>query len=139
MPGCRQNAVSPERDFFISRMACKSNALVDQSCPQAEATSLRIDQQQAQSCDAGLIVFHQHDAADILAVQLRDPAAFELRIEIVDEIGDDLRAQALERLGPTILLQIELRVARDDPAEVARTRFAQNVTRLCARLRLQLI
>ena len=79
-------------------------------CPQAEAASLRIDQQQAQSCDAGLIVFHQHDAADTLAVQLRDPAAFELRIEIVDEIGDDLRTKTLERLGPTVFSQIKLGV-----------------------------
>src|SRR5262245_54809203 len=32
MPGCRQNAVGPECDFFIFRMAGKTNALADQSC-----------------------------------------------------------------------------------------------------------
>src|SRR5262245_51665571 len=103
--------MGPESEFSISRMARKTNALVDQSCPQAQATCLRIDQQQAQSSDSGLIVFHQHDAADIFAVQLRNPAAFQFRIEIVDEIGDNLRAQTLERLGPAVLSQIKLGVA----------------------------
>ena len=72
-------------------------------------------------------IFHQHDAADILAVHLGDPAALALFVVIVDEVGDDLRAQALERIGPAVFLRVKLGVAGDDPAEIAVARRAQTV------------
>ena len=53
-----------------------------------------------------------------------------LRVVIVDEVGDDLRAQAFERFGPAVFLRVELGVAGDDPAEIAVTRAGAECMRL---------
>ena len=73
----------------------------------------------------GCFVLHQHHAADILAVHLGDPAALQLGIVVVDEVGDDLRAQALERIGPAVFLRVKFGMARHDPAEIAVLGLAQ--------------
>ena len=69
--------------------------------------------------------------ADVLAVQLGDPAAFAFGVVVVDEIGDDLRAQALERLAPAVFLRVKLGMAGNDPAEIAVPRRAQDIGGLC--------
>src|SRR6185503_1010684 len=82
------------------------------------AARLRIDQQQA---DAGYLVgiAHEEAAADVLAVDLADPAALALRIVLFGEVGDDAGDESFERLAPAELLGIERAVAADDPAVVA--------------------
>ena len=40
-------------------------------------------------------------------------------LEVVDEIGHDLRAQAFERLEPAIFLRVKFGMALHDPAEIA--------------------
>jgi hypothetical protein len=47
-----------------------------------------------------------------------------------DEIRNNLRAEALERCSPLVLLGVERCVARNDPAEVARPGCAQSVRTL---------
>ena len=69
-------------------------------------------------------------AADVSAVEFGDPAALALRIEVVGEIGDDLRADAFEWLAPAVFLRVEHGVARDHPAEIARPRLAAGRRRL---------
>ena len=101
----------PQRDLLVTRGAREADALVHQPGAQAKAAPLRIDQQQAEAGDARLSVLHQHDAADIFSVGLCDPAAFQLGIEVVDEIGNDLSAQAFKRFSPAVFLCIELGMA----------------------------
>ena len=106
-----QHAVRPECDLCISNGARKAHAFVDELRAQTQSASLRIDQKQPDACDAGLIILHQQDTADVFAVQLGDPSSLALCVEVVDEIGDDLRAEAFERLAPTVFPQVELGVA----------------------------
>ena len=100
--------------------------------PRAEGS----DEQQPQPRDLGRVL-RQEDRAEALAVAFGDPAALILGIEIVEEVGDDLRAQPLEILGPSVFLRVEHGVARDDPAEVAGARLAQDETGLRLGLRRQ--
>src|SRR5262245_8322187 len=111
VPCGREHAVRPQSDFCIAFGKRKAHALIYKSGTQSESARFRVDQQQAQACDIGLVVLYQHDAADILAVHLGDPAPFALGIKIVDEIGDDLRAQTLKRIAPAVLAQIKFGVA----------------------------
>src|SRR5512143_4206431 len=88
----RQNAVRPERNLPVAGSMREAHALVHQPGSEAEPAPLRIDQQQTEAGDAGLLVLHQHDATNILAVDLRDPTTLPFGIEVVDEIRNDLRA-----------------------------------------------
>jgi len=125
----RQHAVRPQSDLCVTFSPREAHALINKLGAQPESARFRVHQQQAQPRDIGLVVFHQHDAADILAIHLDDPAALALGIEIVDEIGDDLRTQALKRFGPAILTPIKFGVARHDPAEIAGAGFAKCIGR----------
>ena len=56
--------------------------------------------------------------------QFGDPATLTLAIVVVDEIRDDLRANAFERRDPAVFLRVKFGVTRDDPAEIAWYRLA---------------
>ena len=129
MPCGGESAVRPQSDLCVTFVPRKTHALIDKSGAESKSARFRVDQQQAQARYVGLVVFHQHDTADILAAHLGDPAALAPGIKIVDEVGDDLRAQPLERIGPAVFAQIQLGVARHDPAEVAGARLAQGIGR----------
>ena len=66
-----------------------------------------------------LRIFHQHDGSDFFAVYFGDPAALTLWIAVVDEIRDDLSANAFERRDPAVFLRVKFGVTRHDPAEIA--------------------
>ena len=83
-----------------------------------EAARRRLDEQQAKLRDR-LRFGNDEDRADDLSVALGDPAALALRIEVVDEVGDDARDEGLEAFVPAVLLGVEHAVAMDDPAHVA--------------------
>src|SRR5262249_14420221 len=110
MPRSGKHAVRPQGDFCVAFGSREAHALMDKPCAEAESARLWIDEQQAEARDVGLVVFHQHDAADVLALYFSDPAALTRGIEIVDKIGDDLGAQAFKRFGPAVFLQIEFSV-----------------------------
>src|SRR5262245_65676598 len=105
-----QHAVRPQSDLCVTFGPREAHAVIDKPGTQSKSARFRIHQQQAQPRDIGLIVLHQHDTADVLAVHLGDPAPLALGIEIVDEIGNDLRAQALKWITPAVLVQIKLGV-----------------------------
>lgn len=111
MPGGGQHAMGPQRNLCVSHSARKAVALVDEPRAQTQPARLGVYKEQPDTCRAGLIILHQHHAADIFAVQLRDPASLALCVEVVDEIGDDLRAEPFERVAPTVLLEIEFGMA----------------------------
>ena len=69
-------------------------------------------------------ILREHDGADFFAVEFGDPATLALAIVVVDEIRDDLRANAFERRDPAVFLRVNFGVTRHDPAEIARHRLA---------------
>ena len=119
----------PQRDLLVPGLAREPHAFVGQPRTETEAAAFRIDQQQADARGIGRSIFHQHDAADVLAVYVGDPAALARRIIVVDEVSDDLRAQTLERIAPAVFVRIIDRVRGDHPAEVAMSGRAQGVSR----------
>jgi hypothetical protein len=97
---CRQHAVGPQRDLCVSHSARKPHAFVNQLCADTQPTALRIDQEQTDARDTRQIILDQDYATDVFAIQFCDPAALAFCIEVVDEIGDDLRTKAFERSAP---------------------------------------
>ena len=77
----------------------------------------RFDEQQPELRD-GVALPDAEDRADPLAVELGDPAALALRVEVLDELRDDRRDERLEALVPAVLLPVERAVTLDDPAHV---------------------
>ena len=126
--------MGPERHAAIATLTGEPHALVRQPGAEAAPARDRIDQQQSQAGDRVGVLDQKH-ASDVLAVHVGDPAAVVVRVVLADEVGDDLRAQALEVLRPAIFLRIELAVAGDHPAEIAGLRFAQDDVALRCSLR----
>src|SRR5882757_7133912 len=81
--------------------------------------SRRIDEKDAQLRRA-VIRGHAEDAADALALELRDPSCFPGWIMPAGVVSHDARDQCLKRGIPTELPRVELAVRADDPAEVTR-------------------
>src|SRR5436190_24332821 len=79
-----EDALRPQRHRRVADFACGADAFVHQRLADAKPARLRLDQQQAQFADA-LAGIDERDAANRLAADLRDPAAFALGIEILDE------------------------------------------------------
>ena len=120
--------------ILVAGRAGEADAFVGQPRAEAKPARLRIDQQQAQARDASYPSPASREptfSPSSSAIQQRS----RLRIVVVDEVGDDLRAQAFERFGPAVFLRVELGVAGDDPAEIAGPRLAQNVAAALRRLR----
>src|SRR5262249_18204609 len=87
---CVKNAVGPQRHPLILRPPRKANALVHETMADAEATCLRLDEEKPKLRDRVGLPNEKH-RAHALAVLLCDPASLATRIEVVHELGDDLR------------------------------------------------
>lgn len=109
---------------------------VEQAFAHTPATRPRFDQQKAQ-LGHGLVLFDQEHAAEKLTIALGDPAALPMRLQLLDEVGDDMRHQGLEALIPAILAGVEHAVTVHDQAHVAWTMAAQGEADLRRRLRIE--
>ena len=115
--------MGPQRDFLVAGAAREDDAFVDQPRTKSNSARLWLQQKQANAGDVfGLL--HEHDGADFFAVHFGDPAALTLAIVVVDEIRDDLRANAFERRDPAVFLRVNFGMTRHDPTEIARYRLA---------------
>src|ERR1700680_1564436 len=76
-PRREQLALGPQNDLSITRLARKSDALVDQPSAQTQTARIGLDQQQTKLGDSWRLA-HQEDAAEDLTASLGDPAAFAL-------------------------------------------------------------
>src|ERR1041385_4884843 len=77
VPSGEEYAVRPQHDLPITGLSRKACALVHQTAADAESTSPRFHEQQAQLSHR-LRFLHEQDAANVDALLLRDPAAFAL-------------------------------------------------------------
>src|ERR1700676_2531799 len=127
-PRRKQLALGPQNDLSITRLARKSDALVDQPSAQTQTARIGLDQQQTKLGDSWRLA-HQKDAAEDLTASLGDPAAFALDIECLHEMRRNSGDQRLEMLVITILFGVEDAVAVRHPADVARPKRAQRVRR----------
>src|SRR6476469_8602761 len=83
-----------------------------------------LDQEQPQLGHGALLLHHEY-RPDRLAVDLGDPGALALRVELAQEFGADLPDQRLEAEAPAIFIVIPLAMATDDPADISRVMGAQ--------------
>ena len=116
--GCDEDVVCPEHQLAIARRPRETEALVHESRADTEASRPRLDEEEPELRDRLCLLDAEH-APGALAVDLRDPAALALGIEVCDELRDNVGHQRFERLVPAVLLRIERAVALDDPAHVA--------------------
>src|SRR5271165_1523532 len=72
-------------------------------------------------------MFDQKDVAHVLAIHFGNPTPFAGRIEIGDELGNDVRRQGFERFVPSVLLRIAQAFPMDNPAHVSHAMRAQDV------------
>ena len=119
----------------IGLTAGLSNGLASLSA-HAQGACGGLDQQQPQLADArfdGLrgVVARLHQAHSAQALRaggrsaLGDPAAFEGRVETLDEVGGDAGYQGFKGDGPSERLRIHRAVPADQPAQIARGVRAQ--------------
>src|SRR6266513_2253799 len=107
---------APRRDeLAIARGPGERDALVDEPLSDPVPARAGFDEQQPELRD-GVALPDAEDRADPLAVELGDPAALALRVEVLDELRDDGRDEGLEALVPAVLLPVERAVTLDDPA-----------------------
>src|SRR5262249_23757237 len=124
---CRmKNALRPKRHLAIPRLPCESDAFFNQPLADSQATRLRFNMQQPQLCDFVRCLRHE-DSTTPCSILFRNPAAFALRIVILDELRHNFRRQRLVCSIPSILLGIEDCLAMDDPAHVARVVLSQQI------------
>src|SRR6202795_2079200 len=83
-PRGHENAIGPERDLPVARLAREALALGDEARADPEAARRRLDEQEPELGDR-LRVRDEEDRADDLAVLLGHPAALALRIEALHE------------------------------------------------------
>src|SRR5438034_3160731 len=131
-----EDVVRPKRELAISRCASETDALVDESRPDAQATCPWLDEQEAQLRHGLRLVDAEH-AADTLPVDFGDPTALALAVEVGDELRDDVRHQRLERFVPPVFLPVDRAVPLDDPAHIAGAVRAESDLRRRARSRPQ--
>src|SRR5215210_9016180 len=90
-----QIALRPQGHGRISCGFGEAQAFLDQAPAKLQSAGARIDDQQAKFGDR-LGLAHNEYRADAFALELRDPAALALRVEILDELGSNLTDQRLE-------------------------------------------
>ena len=73
---------------------------------------------------------HAEDAAGTLAIQLRNPAALGVRIEVRGISLRDFRHQPFELIVPVVLPLVQFAVPRNHPADIADAMRAQGDCRL---------
>src|SRR5207247_1247144 len=101
-----EDVVRPKGELAIPCCARETDAFGDESRANAEAARLRLDEQEAKFRD-GLGLPDAEHAARALVIDLGDPAALALAIEVGDELRDDVRDERLERFVPPVLLPVE--------------------------------
>src|SRR5260370_12808072 len=107
-------ALRPEHNFLVAGGAGKADALGDQTLADSQAAGRGLDQQQAKFGDRSGFL-HQENGSDVLAVFLGNPAALAGRVEILNELGNDVGYESFEALIISVLLVIEEAMAVDDP------------------------
>src|SRR2546429_599898 len=110
------------------RVACgprEAQAFLDEARAELQSSGARIDDQQPKFRNF-VILPHDEHRADALALELGDPAALALRIEVLDELGGDLGDEGLERDVPAVFLRVDRAVYGGNPAHVARLMLPQN-------------
>src|SRR5260370_32795925 len=122
--GGSQIAVRPQHNLFVSGRPREADAFLGKARSQSQAARDRLDEKEPEPRDTGRVL-HEHHRASVFSVAVYYPATIELGIIVVDEIGDDLRAQAFERFDPAIFLRIKLGVTLHNPAEIAMPRLSQ--------------
>src|SRR4051794_30965897 len=101
--GRGQVRVRPEHQLRVASRPRECDALLHQPPSQPRAPGGRVDEKQAQ-LRSRLVFFYDKDTPHPAAGLFRDPATFACRIEVLQEILDDLRDQRLEGRAPAILL-----------------------------------
>src|SRR5205814_234513 len=111
------------------RVATMAAPTCTPTAAEAMAARPRLHQQQPQLRNAalrlaaGLVArLDEEHTSGIASVELGDPAGLALGIELLDVARRDVRHQRLEPRIPAVLLGIQRTMARDDPADVARSR-----------------
>src|SRR5262245_13271829 len=100
-----QAAVRPQHDLPVALLAREALAFVDEALADPEPAGGGLDVEHPELRD-GRRLLDQEYRPDDPAVALRDPAPLALRVEVVDELRDDLRHQRLEPLVPAVLLRV---------------------------------
>lgn len=121
-----QFALRPQDHFFVTYLAGKANAFLDQATANAETARGGFDDEQTEFRNSRGFA-DEKDGADALSVALGDPTALLFGIEIADEFGDDFGDKSFETFVIAILLRIENAVAENDPTHVARLMGAEKV------------
>src|SRR4029453_16324790 len=124
-----KDAVRPERDLPVLRLTGKADALVHEPVTNPEPARFRFHEQEPELRD-GVGFPHEEHRTDALTVLFRDPARPETRIEVLNELGNDLGDECLEALIPAVLARVQHTVAKDDPADVTRLMRAQQIRTL---------
>src|SRR5919201_1930338 len=122
--GGDEHVVRPQDELAVTGRASEVDTFVDEPGSDAEPARPRLHEQETKLRDVRRLL-HAEDGPDRLTVELSDPAALALAIEVLDELRDDPGDKSLERFVPTVLLRVELTVAHDDPAHVAGATRAQ--------------
>src|SRR5207237_8605168 len=112
-----EHVVRPEHELAVARGPRERDALVHQARADPVPAGARFDEQQPELRD-GVALSHAEDRADAFAIELRDPTPFALRVEMLDELGDDPGDERLEALVPPVLLPVARAVPTHDPAHV---------------------
>src|SRR5215831_10579274 len=123
-----EDVVGPERHAPVARVTGEAEALLHQPASQTEPARLGLHQQQTELRHFVALADHHYRAQD-LPLALGDPAALAPGIEFLEEFGGDLRHQRLEALVPAIFLGIEGAMAVDDPAQIPRPMWPENIGR----------
>lgn len=79
--GGMQDVVRPKRQFAISGVTGKGNALGNEHAADAQPAGRRLDKQQTQ-LSGSFRLLDEKDAANSFAAAFRDPATFALGIEM---------------------------------------------------------
>src|SRR3954466_7606044 len=100
----------PEHELRVAGRPRERNALLHQPPSQAGTPGGRVNEEQAELRSRS-VFFYDKDAPHPAAGLFRDPATLACRIEVLQEILDDLRDERLERRAPAVLLVVKRGVA----------------------------
>src|ERR1700730_6852230 len=100
-------------------MPRETQAFIDQTPADTEASRLRLDQQQTKLGNR-FRALRTEDRTDDLLVLLGNPAALAPRIIVLDESCDDPRDERFESFVPAVLLGVQKAMPADHPTHIAR-------------------
>src|SRR5262245_52752451 len=95
---CRdEDVVGPERHRVVAAAFRESDAFVDEPASDPQSARRGLDEEEAQLRDTvTLRMPYDKDGGHALAIALGDPASLATRVEVFDEVRDDLRYKPLE-------------------------------------------